>query len=103
MQHKEIIPFKMDSKIQYEYRITGRVQGVWFRRFVQEKAQELGLSGWVKNTVDGGVLVVAQGFGPELDAFTDWLYIGPPLARVTRVEKTRITGLSDFTHFEIRY
>jgi acylphosphatase len=93
----------MDSIAQYEFKISGRVQGVWFRRFVQEKAKDLDIKGWVKNTVDGGVLVMAQGYGPEMDAFTDWLHIGPPLARVLHVEKTRITGLSDYKNFGIKY
>lgn len=76
-------------------KIVGKVQGVWFRASTQQKAQQLGLSGWVKNTADGGVL--CQAFGPQdaLVQFTDWLHEGPPAAKVSQVN---ITSIAHETH-----
>ncbi|NCB08779.1 MAG: acylphosphatase [Bacteroidia bacterium] len=89
--------------IQYEIKVTGRVQGVWYRKFAEEKANELGIKGWVKNTVDGGVLLMAQGEEIELETFIDWLRIGPPLARVNKITKAKMNLLSNFDNFTIQY
>ncbi len=48
-------------KIELYVLISGRVQGVWFRANTKNKADELGLSGWVKNTIDGKVEAVFEG------------------------------------------
>ena len=49
------------------YLVKGRVQGVGFRWFVQREAAELGLRGWVKNTPDGHVEVLAAGEPDQLE------------------------------------
>lgn len=89
--------------IQYEIQIAGRVQGVGFRYFVVQKAKEFGITGWVKNTVDGGVLVVAQGEEAVLDTFTDFLQIGPTMARVDRISKYKMDLLTVFDIFSVKY
>ncbi|MCB9385698.1 MAG: acylphosphatase [Bryobacterales bacterium] len=67
------------------YVVTGRVQGVGFRYFVQRKALELGVRGWVRNRPDGSVEAVAGG-GPEaMRDFELALRKGPPLSRVDHV------------------
>ncbi len=68
------------------YLVHGRVQGVSFRASAQSKAQELGLTGWVRNLPDGEVEAVAQGEEAILDSFERWLWQGPEFARVTQVE-----------------
>lgn len=68
------------------YLVHGRVQGVSFRASAQRKAQQLGLTGWVRNLPDGEVEAVAQGEEAILDSFERWLWQGPEFARVTRVE-----------------
>lgn len=88
---------------QYEIKVAGRVQGVWFRAFTQEKATELGIKGWVKNLPDGSVLVVAQADKTDLDTFVDYLRIGPTRARVDNIFKSEINDLSDFDNFSIKY
>ena len=88
--------------IQYEIKVTGRVQGVWFRRFSQEKAGILGIKGWVKNTPDGNVTIVAQGEKKDLETFLDYLKIGPPRARVDKIIWSEIQGLGDFNNFNVR-
>ena len=66
--------------------IRGVVQGVWFRRFTQEKANELGVSGWVRNLSDGSVEVRANVPDAVWEEFLASLKKGPPLARVESVD-----------------
>lgn len=67
-------------------RITGLVQGVYYRASAREQAQGLGLTGWVRNAGDGAVLIEAQGAPDRLDALVAWCRRGPPAARVAEVE-----------------
>src|SRR5207244_12904415 len=62
--------------------VRGDVQGVGFRYFVQRKAQQLGLRGWVRNNDDGTVELVAEGGRGELEQLKRALEEGPRLARV---------------------
>ena len=75
-------------------RIEGRVQGVGFRQYCMNEAQRLKLSGWVRNTADGDVEVLAEGTSEKLDLLLKWLHRGPPGARVdtVRCEKRPSTG-----------
>lgn len=71
----------------YQCRIEGRVQGVYFRVNTQRKAQELGLTGWVRNESDGSVSAVIC--SEDQTALTDmlsWLHNGPAAAQVISVE-----------------
>jgi acylphosphatase len=68
------------------YVVSGHVQGVGFRRFVQRKARDLGLSGYAANLPDGRVEVLADGDASALGHLERWLQRGPPLARVTNVQ-----------------
>lgn len=70
--------------------VHGRVQQVGFRAFVQRRAEELGISGHVRNTPDGTVEVVASGTGSALDRLEDLLRAGPPLAVVAAVDSTTL-------------
>jgi acylphosphatase len=89
--------------VQFEIKITGRVQGVGFRYFVQKRASEFNIKGWVKNTRDGGVLVMVQGEEKDVETFLEHLRIGPSMARVRKLEKSQMPDLEDFTDFSIRY
>ena len=66
-------------------RISGRVQGVFYRKSTEEKARALGLSGWVRNMPDGSVETFAVGDQALLEAFIAWCKDGPPMARVDEV------------------
>ncbi len=70
-------------------RITGRVQGVWFRAWAMEQAEELGLDGWVRNRRDGSVEAVVHGPVERIEEMAARCRIGPPAARVERLETTR--------------
>ncbi len=65
--------------------VKGRVQGVGFRWFVQREAAEIGLRGWVRNTTDGHVEIVAAGEPPELDELKVAIRKGSRGSRVDRV------------------
>jgi acylphosphatase len=65
--------------------VRGRVQGVGFRRFVQKRAQELQVTGTVRNLADGSVEVRAEGPGGKLQAFVEIVRNGPAYARVSEV------------------
>lgn len=66
--------------------VRGKVQGVFYRASAKEKALELGLKGWVKNTPDGEVHLIVSGDQQSLDALLAWCRLGPKNARVSNVE-----------------
>ena len=70
----------------HHLRIHGRVQGVWFRESMRAEAERLNVTGWVRNTPDGAVEAVIQGPAAAVEALLEWAHVGPPLARVDRVE-----------------
>ena len=79
-------------------RIVGRVQGVGFRESVRQQAERLGITGWVRNCMDGTVEAVISGDEAAVSAMLDWCRRGPPLARVEAVEQTVASGeFRDFT------
>lgn len=82
--------------------VSGRVQGVWYRAHTQEKAVELGVSGFVRNLPDGTVEIVAQGSDEDVDRFLDWARVGPPLAEVTEVRVSALAEDDRFDSFEVR-
>jgi acylphosphatase len=81
--------------------VQGRVQGVGFRWFVHREASELSLSGWVRNTEDGDVEVVASGAPADLAELRVSLRKGPRGARVDRIlehslDEKEAAGLESF-------
>ena len=78
----------MEKEIAKRWLITGEVQGVGFRFFVQNKAAGLGLSGWARNRSDGSVEVYAAGPAAKLSDLAAALHSGPRLANVRSVEET---------------
>lgn len=65
--------------------VSGRVQGVFYRASTGERARALGVTGYAKNLPDGRVEVLACGEPAAVDALCDWLWQGPPAARVSEV------------------
>jgi acylphosphatase len=82
-------------------RVTGRVQGVWYRGWTEDQARLRGLRGWVRNERDGSVLAVLVGPDEAVDGMVEAMRTGPPHARVEAV--TTETGRDDgVAGFEVR-
>lgn len=82
--------------------MTGRVQGVSFRWYTEERARDLGVAGWVRNEPDGSVVLHAEGSDEAVDALVAWCRTGPSLARVRNVA-VRDAAVTGTTTFEVRY
>ncbi len=82
-----------------EVRITGQVQGVFFRAATREQARRLGVRGWVRNDPDGSVTAHLEGSAEAVDALVEWCHRGPPSARVEAVQETEThaIGAAEFT------
>jgi len=89
------------KKIAKKFVISGRVQGVGYRFFAERWAEQLGISGYVKNLWDGAVEVYAIGDEASLEQFKIRLAEGPRSARVTGVSETEEAVDRRYTHFMI--
>lgn len=76
----------------YEIVVRGRVQGVWFRGFTVDAANQLEIDGWVRNAEDGSVQLLAKGTTDKIKQLESELWIGPPAARVRSVS-TKLSNL----------
>lgn len=85
-----------------ELTIHGRVQGVGYRYATLEQARRLGLVGWVRNTHDGKVELVAEGPTDPLQRLLTWCKAGPPGARVSQLSETWGAASGEFSDFGIR-
>lgn len=84
--------------------VYGRVQGVYFRAFTASRAQELGLTGCVRNLRDGKTVEIqAEGEQDKLEKLIDYLKIGPPRAKVDKVVTNWTEYTGSYTDFSIRY
>jgi acylphosphatase len=80
--------------------ISGKVQGVFFRASAKDVADEIGLTGWVKNTKEGDVEIKANGSDDQLQKFMEWCKIGPRRAVVTNLQVKNIDE-ENFKSFEV--
>ncbi|MFC1595992.1 acylphosphatase [Candidatus Margulisiibacteriota bacterium] len=83
--------------------ITGLVQGVCFRMYTQREAEYRGVTGWVKNNIDGKLEAVFEGEKDAVDRVVTWCRQGPPSAMVQDIEirEDRYTG--EYIGFEIAF
>lgn len=81
--------------------ITGRVQGVFYRNWTVQTASALGLTGWVRNRVDGSVEAVVEGDEEAVEQFIALARQGPPAARVSAID-IRPVGVEGMTSFHKR-
>lgn len=82
--------------------ISGRVQGVFFRKNTQEKARKLGLTGWVRNLLLFRVEVLCEGEKEQIERFVEWLHEGPRLASVKDITITHGEYEGLFEGFDIK-
>ncbi|MHB9156332.1 MAG: acylphosphatase [Endomicrobiales bacterium] len=95
----------MAEKIKFHSVISGRVQGIGYRWFVQRTGARLGLGGWVRNLDDGRVEIEAEADSRETaDRFLHFLRYGHPSALVKEIATDwRAAGEEQYTDFEIRF
>ena len=87
----------------YNISVKGKVQGVWFRKYTQEKATQLGLVGFVMNKNDGSVYIETAGKEEVIKDFVNWLNTeGSPLSKVDQVTFEVSETRRQFTKFEIK-
>ena len=83
--------------------VKGKVQGVFFRKYAKQKATELGLSGWVKNTISGDVEMFAQGNKEAVIELLEWCRQGSPAANVEKVESRDAAADTNLSNFSVHY
>jgi len=70
----------------YNITVSGKVQGVFYRKTAVETGRELGIKGFVRNEKDGTVYIEAEGDGEQLEKFIEWCRKGPRAAVVSGVQ-----------------
>ncbi|MCX6664863.1 MAG: acylphosphatase [Euryarchaeota archaeon] len=88
-------------KSRVHVRISGKVQGVFFRAHTKQKAEQIGITGWVKNTSDGKVEAVFEGEEPCIQEMLNWCRHGPSHALVEKVDIRIILATKAFETFTI--
>ena len=84
-------------------KVSGKVQGVWFRKYTLDSARDLGVVGMVKNLVDRTVLVNASGKDENLRKFKELLENGSPNSRVDKIDYSWEDSSIKYSTFEIEY
>jgi acylphosphatase len=82
--------------------VTGRVQGVFFRAWMREQADDLGVTGWVRNCPDGRVDAHIEGEEAAVEQLVQLLHRGPPAAEVQDVHMWNVE-IGEFDRFEVRH
>lgn len=93
---------RSDHETRLHALVEGHVQGVGFRYFVLSRAQQLNLTGWVRNTPDGDVEVMAEGDRSDLDDLLEALRKGPRSSFVSNVRENWEPPLGEFRIFDVR-
>jgi acylphosphatase len=84
-------------------RISGRVQGVFFRDHTQAEAQRLGLEGWVRNCPDGTVEAMFEGDAGAVNRMLEWCWRGSPASQVESVQMEEEPSVGASGGFTVRY
>ena len=92
----------MNERIRVHIIVSGRVHGVFFRAETQEKAQQLGVTGWVKNLSEDRVEAVFEGERAKVEQMVEWAKKGPSGAIVNDLDLSWEEYRGEFTNFEIR-
>jgi len=90
-------------KTALKAKVSGRVQGVFYRSFTVGEARKLGLIGYVRNSPDGSVEVYAEGDRDRLEELVKRLRAGPPAATVESVDTEWLEQTGQFTGFKTAY
>ena len=94
------------SLVRCSFIVTGRVQGVFFRKYTKLKADELGIYGWCRNTADGqSVEGVLEGIEDRVKSMLHWLeHEGSPKSLIEKIQVLNYLSISasEYTEFEIK-
>lgn len=93
---------KVFYMITRRLQISGRVQGVGYRDALLHEAERLGVTGWVRNRLDGSVEALVQGAADSVEKLIAWARRGPPAARVDEVGVESAENKPAFAGFERR-
>lgn len=93
----------MSDVVAFQALVRGRVQGVFYRVFVEDMSRKLELTGYVRNRPDGTVEVEAEGERKNLEKLVEFLKKGPPAARVEEVAVKWEEASGKFLEFNIKY
>ena len=90
------------ARVGRHVRVAGRVQGVFFRAWAQQQANELGVSGWVRNCHDGSVEARLAGDEDAVTQLIERLRDGPPSAIVSNMDVEEVAP-EPGDRFEVRH
>lgn len=82
-------------------KVSGTVQGVFFRESARSEAHRLGLAGIARNEADGSVYLEVEGGEENVKKFIDWCRKGPPMAKVENIDTELSDNLAYYKNFEI--
>ena len=92
----------MNKEVRFRILVSGRVQGVWYRRSAKSEADKLGVTGWARNLIDGKVEMICEGAEENTKAFLEWARTGPFFAHVRDIEVHEEPYQGEFSSFEVR-
>ncbi len=95
----------MNNLYRKHFLLKGRVQGVGFRTTTEQKARDIGVTGFVKNKLNGSVEVIAEGTKKELIQLHNFLKQGPSRAKVNKIKTSKKEKIEkrNFLKFKIEY
>ncbi len=94
---------EMASLVRYYVEVTGNVQGVGLRMFVQQRAIELKVTGWIRNMEDGSVHMELQGESSAIDTMSSRIREGNYFIRVKKISMEKRDVIPDEKKFDILY
>jgi len=89
------------SNIRAHLIISGKVQGVYFRKYIQELSIKNKVSGWVRNLKNGNVECILEGLPSNVEKVIEWCHIGPKNSRVDKIDINYETHTGEFQGFKI--
>lgn len=93
---------KNEEKVGVHIRVSGRVQGVAYRYYARNIAEQLGIKGWIKNLINGDVELMVEGSQKTVKQMIEWCKEGPRLAIVENIEVDWLPYSGKFNHFYIK-
>ncbi|KAG7206613.1 hypothetical protein KM043_000294 [Ampulex compressa] len=99
-------PLREETFVSVEFEVFGKVQGVYFPKYVRDLCQQLGICGWVKNSKTGTILGKMQGPKSLIDQMSNWLTtVGSPGSKIERCEFTNWENVArqQYPGFTIRF